>query len=221
MPQVDLLIFDLDGTLVDSRHDLTFAVNQTLRKFGLPPLSLQTVVAYVGDGVHNLMRRALGGSQPRDVEEAVQVFRRIYSEHLLDHSRLYPGIAEALDALQGRRKAVVTNKPMEFSDRILRGLGVRHLFALVLGGDAVEQMKPDPAPVLETLRRLCTPADRAVMIGDSRTDLTAGRNAGTRTCWVAWGFRGLDEIIDLQPDIIAREPSDLVRWFGKSPPNGK
>jgi phosphoglycolate phosphatase len=213
MPRVDLLIFDLDGTLVDSRQDLAAAVNQTLAFFNLPPLSTEMVVKYVGDGVNKLLERSLADPEPARVEEAVKIFREYYSQHLLDHSDLYPGVRQALSRLVGRQMAVVTNKPTEFSERILQGLGVREFFSLVLGGDAVSEMKPSPAPIVEVLERLEINKDAAVMIGDSRGDIVAGREAGVWTCWVSWGFRTREEVEGIQPDFVAAEPVDWVRLF--------
>ncbi len=221
MPQVDLLIFDLDGTLVDSRQDLTFCVNQTLVRYHRPPLSQETVVRYVGDGIHKLMERAIPDADADFIAEAVEAFRRCYSEHLLDHSVLYPGIREALSQLKDRRMAVVTNKPTAFAERILAGLDVRQLFPVILGGDAVQEMKPSPLPLLEVMERLHVSPKRTAMIGDSKGDVVAGRQAGVWTCWVSWGFRAQGDLQGVEPDFVAHAPADLVRLFGEQEGEGR
>src|SRR3972149_1085297 len=146
---IDLLIFDLDGTLVDTRADLTAAVNHTLEKLALPPLSMEQVCRYVGDGLETLLSRALGLQHGDLVDNAVRLFRDYYGLHLLDRTRLYPGVRETLEHFRGKRKAIVTNKPLAFSERILAGLEIESHFEVILGGDSTVQRKPHPEPALK------------------------------------------------------------------------
>ena len=157
-PQYSLVIFDLDGTLVDSRLDLANSVNFTRTQLGLLPLENERIYTYVGDGAPMLLRRALGPTyNDQEIHEAVQVFLRHYRVHLLDHTILYPGVEETLEGLEKATLAVLTNKPVAPSRTILQGLGVLRHFKHVYGGDSFEQKKPDPAGVLEILKETGIP----------------------------------------------------------------
>lgn len=209
---VPAFIFDLDGTLVDSRHDLATAVNLMRRDLDLPGLPLETVVGFVGDGMRRLVERALRDAPAASVDQAIARLRGHYAEHLLDQTVLYPGVLAGLEALarHSGHLAIVTNKPTEPARRICAGLGILRFFPLVLGGDACERSKPDPLPVLRVLAT--TGADPAVswMVGDNTTDLEAGRRAGIRRCFCRFGFgRTGVEIADLSVDSLA-EFADYV-----------
>jgi phosphoglycolate phosphatase len=183
------IILDLDGTLIDSRADLATGVNLTRRDLGLPALAPALIATYVGEGVRRLLTRALPECPDR-LEEALELNHQHYCEHLLDETRLYPGVSEALKRLRhaGFRLAVVTNKPRPFTDLILAGLGVAPLFSAVVGGGDCPRLKPDPAPLLVALEQCqCAPA-ASWMVGDHFTDLEAGRRAGLRTCFCRYGF---------------------------------
>lgn len=200
---MDLLIFDLDGTLIDSRRDLADAVNAARGQMGLEPLAETLIYTYVGNGAPMLLRRALGPDAPQsDVDRALALFLQHYRGHLLDHTRLYAGVREALDALleAGLPMAVLTNKPLFHSNAIVAGLGLSGHFFRVYGGDSFERKKPDPTG-LETLMREAGVAqpDRVVMIGDSGIDIRTARNAGVRACGVTYGF---------QPDSLDADPPD-------------
>jgi phosphoglycolate phosphatase len=183
------IILDLDGTLIDSRADLATGVNLTRRDLGLPALDAALIATYVGEGVRRLLTRALPECPDR-LEEALELNHQHYCEHLLDETRLYPGVSGALERLRhaGFRLAVVTNKPRPFTDLILEGLGVAPLLSSVVGGGDCPRLKPDPAPLLVALERCqCAPA-ASWMVGDHFTDLEAGRRAGLRTCFCRYGF---------------------------------
>ncbi|KIH76293.1 phosphoglycolate phosphatase [Geoalkalibacter ferrihydriticus] len=205
---LDTFLLDLDGTLVDSVADLTTAVNALRAESSLPPLDLAQVRTYVGDGARLLVTRALPAGAFS--EEKLARFLALYRVHLLDQTRLYPGIASFLRAHAPARMAVVTNKPTQLSGELLAGLGLERQFAVVLGGDSCATKKPDPQPVLEALHRLGARPEQAVMIGDHHTDLRAGRAAGTATCFCAWGL-GHDD--GLEVDFRATHPEDLLRLF--------
>ena len=205
---IDTFLFDLDGTLVDSAGDLTTAVNRLRGELGLPPLALPTVRGYVGDGATMLLTRALpeGWFTPA----RLQRFLHFYGEHLLDSTGPYPGILDFLHRHRGAPMAVVTNKPYEMARRLLHGLGLREFFPVVLGGESCPTKKPDPGPVLCALSKLGSRPENAVMIGDHHTDLLAGRGAGVRTCFCAWGI-GRDG--GVFHDFRAQSPNDLLRLF--------
>ena len=183
------IMFDLDGTLIDSRADLATGVNLTRRDLGLPPLEAALIAGYVGEGVRTLLTRALPEC-PGRLEEALELNHRHYCEHLLDETRLYPGVAPALAHLRdaGFRLAVVTNKPRPFTDLILEGLGVAPLLSAVVGGGDCPRLKPDPAPLRLALEQSQTTPEGSWMVGDHFTDLEAGRRAGLHTCFCRYGF---------------------------------
>ena len=184
------IFFDLDGTLIDSRADLATAVNLTRRDFGLPELPSGRVISYVGEGLRLLVARAMP-EQPELIEEAVARARAHYSRHLLDQTSLYPGVAEALRLLgaQGWKRAVVTNKPREFVQPILAGLGVAGEFEALVGGGDTPTLKPDPAPLLLAAARLGLSDLRGSwVVGDHFTDLEAGRRLGLLRCFCRYGF---------------------------------
>lgn len=183
------VIFDLDGTLIDSRRDLATAVNLTRADLGLAPLEVDRVVGFVGEGVRRLLSRALPEC-PERLEEALALNHRHYCAHLLDSTRLYPGVAAALTALRTRGipLAVVTNKPRAFTDLILAGLGVAGQFQAVVGGGDCPRLKPDPEPLLLALAACGGSAGASWMVGDHFTDLEAGRRAGMKRCYCRFGF---------------------------------
>lgn len=214
MTPVDLLIFDLDGTLADTKDDIATAVNLTLKEFGLPPKEPATIYGYVGDGVRKLLQRTFEG-QPQGVfEQALKVFRRHYLDHLLDTTQFYPGILGVLEHFKNKKKAIATNKPSEYTRNIIDGLGVWSLFDLVLGGDSTPYLKPHPAIIREVLDRLRVKEERAIMIGDGVNDILAARAAGTRSCAVGYGLGRAEDLLAVNPDFFCEEVSDLPRLFG-------
>ncbi|MEJ2199899.1 MAG: HAD-IA family hydrolase [Desulfuromonadaceae bacterium] len=204
----DTFLFDLDGTLVDSLHDLATAMNLLRRELELEPLAESQVRSYVGDGATQLVKRGLGDIPFR--QEYLQRFLSLYGEHLLDHSCLYPGILDFLQAHRHQRLAVVTNKPIAYTLPLLAGLKLSSFFQVVVGGDSCREKKPHPLPVLHALEQLGATAAAAVMIGDHHTDLRAGAAAGVRTCFCAWGIGRQG---DAPCDDLAITPHDLLRLY--------
>ncbi len=200
---MDLVIFDLDGTLIDSKLDLAHSVNATRAWLGLGPLDNELVYSYVGNGAPVLIRRALGPEfSDADVARALEYFLNYYREHMLDHTTLYPGMRQCLERLcrEGVQLAVLTNKPVRFSSAILEGLGVRDFFFRVYGGNSFEQKKPHPAGVVKLLEESGASPDRTLLVGDSAVDVRTARNAGVRSCGVTYGF---------QPETFSEEPPDF------------
>jgi phosphoglycolate phosphatase len=189
--QVELVVFDLDGTLIDSAGDLASSVNATLQRLspGTPAVPIETVRRFVGDGAAMLVARtlaAVGMNVPKDV--ALPVFLECYRARLLDTTVLYPGVREALDALGDRTLAVLTNKPGDMSRRILEGLGVADRFALIRGAGDVPAKKPDPAGLRMLIEEAGTLPSATVMVGDSAIDVRTGRAAGVLTVGVTYGL---------------------------------
>lgn len=213
MKSVDLLIFDLDGTLVDTRRDLTNAVNYARSRLSLPPLTVEQVLRGVGDGVENLMRRTLPASEKDHLAEALASFREYYRDHLLDFSRFYPGVDRVLKHFRDRKKAIVSNKPEGFTRKILQGLRAEHCFDIIVGGDTTTALKPDPLPVEFVLEKLRVAPANAVMIGDSPADIIAGSQAGTLTCAVTYGYRPRDLLLQQNPDFLVDAIAELLHLF--------
>ena len=210
-----ILIFDLDGTLVDSKKDLTASVNHVRRQFNLADLSEEQVGAYIGDGAQMLVRRAIGPERPdQEAESALQLFLSYYRAHMLDRTTLYAGAKETLERLAGdSHLAVLTNKPVRFSVSMLEGLGILKLFAAVYGGNSFERKKPDPAGILQILADTGGAREDTWMIGDSAVDVLTGRNAGVTTCGVTWGY-AVDTFERTPPDFLIHqfeELPDLIR----------
>ena len=201
---MDLFIFDLDGTLIDSKLDLAHAVNATRAHLDLPPLEHELIFSYVGNGAPVLIRRALDPEAPEHlVNHALEYFLAYYREHMLDYTVLYPGVRETLEKLDNgeRRLAVLTNKPVRISAAILDGLSVGKHFFRVYGGNSFEQKKPDPIGIETLLREAGARKERTLMVGDSAVDIQTARNAGIPCCGVTYGF---------QPESLAACPPDFL-----------
>lgn len=199
---IELLVFDLDGTLIDSKQDLVHSVNAVRQRLGMTPLAEETVAAYVGRGVVTLMERVLGDTATTErVAEAVEFFLDYYRDHMLDHTVPYPGVREALDGLQGRAMAVLTNKPVRFSQAILAGLGLSRYFVQVYGGNSFARKKPDPVGLVTLMDEAKVGTRSTMIVGDSDTDVLTGRNAGVWTCGVTYG---------LAPGTLETSPPDIM-----------
>ncbi len=211
---MNLLIFDLDGTLIDSKLDLVHSVNAARKLMNLPPISEQVVSSYVGDGAPVLLRRALGPeASDEDVRRGLEFFLAYYREHMLDNTRLYPGVREALDRLleSGAKMAVLTNKPVRFSRALVDGLGLGEHFFQVYGGNSFEQKKPDPIGIETLLKESGVPRDRTIMIGDSGVDVRTARNANVKACGVSYGFQP-EAFEQDPPDILVDDMNDLANY---------
>jgi phosphoglycolate phosphatase len=215
---IKLLIFDLDGTLIDSRLDLVHSVNAMLRHFGRPELPDEVIASYVGDGAPVLVRRALG--DPKDekfLKDALEYFLGYYRVHKLDHTHVYEGIRESLTALHNsngvrRKMAVLSNKPVHPSRAIVEALGLGQFFLHVYGGNSFPTKKPDPEGARALLKETKTRSQDAVIIGDSLVDVLTGRNAGMWTCGVTYGFAP-HTLCEAPPDVEIGKPKELAELF--------
>jgi phosphoglycolate phosphatase len=207
--QVRLLVFDLDGTLVDSKQDLAMSVNAMRTEMGLAPLPLDLIASYVGHGVTLLVRRSLGThATSENVEKGLAFFLGYYRDHMLDHTAPYPGVAEALEKLGGHKLAVLTNKPVIFSREMLTRLGFASYFAYIYGGNSFPQKKPHPVGLHKLMEDLRISARDTLMVGDSDTDVLTGRNAGVWTCGVTYGF-GAHTLQKVSPDLVIDDLREL------------
>jgi phosphoglycolate phosphatase len=206
---VRLVVFDLDGTLIDSKVDLAQAVNATLRHMGRAPLADETIFGYVGNGASTLVKRALGdGVTEGEAEKALAHFLSYYRAHMLDNTVAYPGVREALEGLKDREMAVLTNKPVRFSQAILEGLGLAPYFRYVYGGNSFATKKPDPEGVNILLRDFAAAPREAMIVGDSDVDVRTARNAGTWACGVSYGL-GADGLRVHPPDLMLDNLTEL------------
>lgn len=207
-----VLIFDLDGTLIDSKLDLALAVNATLTEFGFPELPQEEIFSYIGQGAPMLVRRALGHTDDDAlVEKALPFFLRYYREHMLDNTVAYPGVRAGLEQLarDGRILTVLTNKPERISREILAGLDLAGFFASVYGGNSFERKKPDPIGVETILRETGVGPDETLFVGDSEIDVQTARNAGVRVCGVNYGL-GSHLLEEFPPDLRVDSLTELA-----------
>ena len=209
---VDLLIFDLDGTLIESKWDIAHAVNFTLKELGLPERPLEEIFGFVGDGVKRLLRLAVGEGNQEKFEEALKVFRGHYLEHCLDRTTFYPGIEPMLEHFAHKQKVIATNKSIEYTRVILNGLGPQH-FMYMVGGDNGFGLKPEPGMLLHIISKMGVPKDRTVLVGDSTNDINGGHNAGIRVCAVGYGMGNRQKMEACQPDWFIETPEQLTEIF--------
>lgn len=208
-----LVIFDLDGTLVDSVDDLCNSVNATRAYMGLPPLPHDLVASYVGNGAPVLIRRAMGPEASEEqVQEALAFFLSYYREHMLDHTRPYPGVVETLEQLRGQgvKMAVLTNKPQRFSRDLCAGLGLAPYFFQIYGGNSFEQKKPDPIGIRTLMQEAGAKPAETWMVGDSATDVLTARNAGVRSVGVTYGISP-QTLKETPPDFLIDSMAELPR----------
>jgi phosphoglycolate phosphatase len=210
---VDLMMFDLDGTLADTGRDLANSVNFTRGRFDLVPLAPRLVYGHIGRGVDHLLKHAVPEAAPEHFQEIRRIFLEHYEEHLLDQTVLYPGIREMLDDFRGKRRAVVSNKIHRLAIKLLKGLGAENCFDAIFGGDSAAEKKPHPALLNAALEKFQTVPGRAVMVGDGEIDIQAGRRARVMTCGVIYGLGDKDDLIAAGPDVIINEPAELANCF--------
>jgi phosphoglycolate phosphatase len=217
---IKLVIFDLDGTLIDSRLDLVHSVNAALRHIGRPELPDEVIASYVGDGAPILIQRALGGEAVEEalIRKGLEFFLSYYREHKLDHTTVYAGIPQALAAIQvssngSRRKmAVLSNKPVIPSRAIVEALGLGQFFSQIYGGNSFISKKPDPEGARKLLEEYGMQPHQAAIVGDSYVDANTGRNAGMFTIGVTYGFAP-HTLVDDPPDVLVDHPDELSALF--------
>jgi phosphoglycolate phosphatase len=209
MISVSTMLFDLDGTLIDSRADLARSINLMLVDLDRPQLNEATIGGFVGDGVRVLVHRCLTATDPdhQPPDEAlhakgIALMHSHYANEMLKTTRLYPQVSETLAAFDKKRKAVVTSKEVRFTKIILDHFDIAKYFDAIVGGDTTPARKPDPGPVLEAMKQLGASACETIMIGDSENDVIAGKRAGTHTCAVSDGFRSAEELRVTEPDVL-------------------
>ena len=205
-----LILYDLDGTLVDTLEDITSAVNHTLRMLQLPAVAADEVRGYVGRGVRQLVQRCIKMEDPKRLEYGMQVYLAYYARHMLDHSRLYPGVEPFLEQFASRQQAVITNKPNPFSQQILEALGIARHFIEIIAGDSGYPKKPSPESARALMQRTGVAASDTVFIGDSPIDVEAGRSAGIMTVGLTQGLTDESELRAAHPDLVVSHLTELL-----------
>ena len=224
----EMILIDVDGTLVDSVPDLAFCVDEMMQRLGLPPHGEEKVRQWVGNGVERLVRRALVGQlegepDPALFEKAYPIFLDLYAENTSKRSRLYPGVREGLEYLQGAgyKLGCVTNKAARFTEPLLRDLGIADFFAIVISGDALPKKKPDPLPLLHAADFFGVAPSESLMIGDSISDVKAARAAGFRIVCMSYGYNHGQDIREAHPDAVIDSMAELPQLLpGRSAREG-
>jgi phosphoglycolate phosphatase len=209
--EVDLFLFDLDGTLSDSKKDLVAAINHTLKSFGFGELSEERIVSLIGKGVSQLLSRFSGGDGAAKYE-TFRVYMEHLDKHLLDSTKPFPGVVETLAGIT-KKKAVVTNKFKHMADRVIEGLGISDMIDLVVGADTAGSMKPYPEPIIFAVKQFGADPARTVMVGDTPDDIKAARAAGVIPCGVTYGFGTRKDLKDAGAEIIIEDISELPTYF--------
>ncbi len=210
---VRLVIFDFDGTLINSKYDIATSVNLTLATLGLPTRTPEEIFTFVGDGVKRLLRLSVGETDEARYEDALRVFRRHYLAHALDTTQLYPGLDRLFGREGMRTKALATNKSLEYTTKIVEGLKIRAQFAAMEcpPPDRPDfKLKPAPDMLLRILKKLATPPEHAMLVGDSTNDVQAAKSAGIHSCAVGYGYGHREKVLALHPDYYCEKPSDLL-----------
>ena len=211
--EIDLVMFDLDGTLADTGQDLASAVNYVRSYLSLEPLDDRVVYGHVGRGVEHLLRSSLPESYQGRFQDVMELFLKRYENHLLDTTVLYPHVQETLYYFEKKKRAVVSNKLYRLTLSVLRGLGIEPCFDAILGGDSVPEKKPDPGPLNQVLATFDVRPVKALMVGDGGTDVEAGKRAGVVTCGVTYGLAKPEEIFAAKPDFLVDDLRQLTEYF--------
>jgi phosphoglycolate phosphatase len=212
MKSIGLLIFDLDGTLVNTLEDIASSVNYTLAHLGRDSISQDAVRQYVGDGIETLLVRSLKGGTER-IAEAVTVYKEHHRRNLMVRSSVYPAVRETLEHFRSLPMAVISNKTMEFVGPLIERLGLAKYFKMVIGADYGLPLKPAPDSIRKIMAEFGVLKDKTVIVGDGTTDVRAGKAAGVITCSVTYGFRSEEQLRKAGPDYIIPSLSDLKRLF--------
>lgn len=217
-----VIIFDFDGTLIDSEPDLALALNYMLDKLNRETYTQSVISHWVGNGAETLVKRALSGSTIIDehIEQelflnALDIFLKFYAQNLCVKTYLYPNVKKSLEKLkeQGYIMVIVTNKPADFVEPILKGLAIDEFFEFYLGGDSLEKRKPDPMPLLHVCNRLDITVDECVMIGDSKNDILSAKSAKMQSIGVSYGYNYGEDISIYKPTIVVESFADILPIF--------
>jgi len=214
MRKIGLMVFDFDGTLVYSGDDLAASVNHTLRKLGIPVLDKKKIIGFIGDGVVKLIERSLGDEHRGRFDEAMELFRAHYAQHLLDTTALCPGVLDVLEHFRGTKKVIITNKLYGYTLRIAEALGIDGYFEEVIGMDSLSLRKPDRELLIPLLERYGVGKADTVVIGDGINDILLAKNTGTVSCALLNGLGDRDRLLSLRPDYCCEDIAEMKELFG-------
>lgn len=207
---IELFIFDLDGTLIDSKVDIANSVNYTLNCLNIPSLQYSLIYSYVGNGVIRLLEKAFASTNKKvDTKEALNIFLDHYENHLLDNTCLYPNVMGTLEYFAKVNMGLVSNKPQRFISKILKGLSINRFFPYVVGGDTLKTKKPEPEGINMVMSTFKAHPKRTVIVGDGGTDIVTGKRVGIHTCGVSYGLRDRKELVEAGADVIIDDFLDL------------
>jgi phosphoglycolate phosphatase len=209
---IKLIMFDLDGTLIDTSKDITNALNYAIKPYGFKDLSVEDTIKMIGEGVTRLIEKILTNEKSQLRDEVIKKFLDYYSEHLVDYSSIYPYVRETLEMLNGYKKAVISNKRGYLSMRLLDRLSLLKYFDLVIGSDTISERKPSPTPVIYVFTKLGIDPHESIIVGDSNYDIEAGKKAGIKTVAVTYGYRERQYLLDA--DYIIDNIKDVLKLLG-------
>jgi phosphoglycolate phosphatase len=207
---VGAILFDLDGTLVDSGADIAGAVNEVRAQLGLSSLTTPAILSHVGEGARHLLERCLAEVGDVDLDAAFTAWLRYYEAHAVVETRPYPGIPELLRELGDLPMGIVSNKPFALVSRIVKAFSWEETFAAVIGGDTLPEKKPHPAPLLHMARLLGVEPAHCLLVGDGTADVLGGRAAGIPVCAVTWGFLSRARLEEAGPDLLVSSPHEIL-----------
>ena len=213
MKKISLIVYDFDGTLVDTFADIAGSVNLALTEMGLNPLDKKTIRGNIGSGMFNLMTRSLMKSGCNDIETSVLLFQKHYSHHLLDQTNFYPNGKEIVEYFFDKKNTILSNKPISFIEKILKALSFSKPFDSIIGGDSLDVKKPDPKGLLLMMNKFSCSPENTLMVGDSAIDIETGKHAGVITCGVTYGLGNLDSLTNSNPDYLIDNLSQLKSLF--------
>lgn len=205
-----LILYDLDGTLADTRRDIINGVRYALRTLQGPELTDDEIKDCVGAGLHELIRKVFRTDDEKLADRGSKLYREHYKKHMLDHTHLYAGARECLEYFKDRKQAVITNKPNPFSSQILEALGVAHYFIAILAGDNGLPFKPDPAAIHHLMEETGATEEETLFVGDSPVDIQAARNGGVEVVTLSHGFASEPVLREAKPDHIVRDFAEFL-----------
>lgn len=211
MKEIKTIIFDFDGTLVDTKLDIARSVNILLEEEGLKKIPEEKIYEFIGNGTEVLLKKSFSYANGKMRDGLIDRYLEIYEEHMLDNTKPFPGILNMLEGLKGRSFYILTNKHERFAVKILKYFGILHYFKEVVGVDTFNIKKPDPFGILRVIEKEGIERCEVVMVGDSEVDIDTGKNAGVLTCAVLWGLGREEDLIKKKPDFLAKTPEELTK----------
>ena len=209
MSDINILIFDIDGTLVDGRKDIVRAVNFTLSTLGLKQKTFESIVSYIGTGVIDLIKKSLGEENLALTDKGLDIFRKYYLQHCADESVLYPHVKEALDYFKDKKMIILTNRHIKSAKILLNHLKIKNYFEQIIGADDEKCKKPSPCPINNISSQFNIRKEKIIIIGDMDIDILTGKNAGIKTCWVTYGLGKKEDVQKLRPNYIINNLLEL------------